>query len=60
MSLQYELLQLLVNPTIAYLLLLVGLVGIAIEIFSPGLIIPGTARRRLASCSAPTAPPSCR
>ncbi len=40
--LQYELLQLLVNPTIAYLLLLVGLVGIAIEVFSPGLIIPGT------------------
>jgi membrane-bound serine protease (ClpP class) len=42
MPLQYELLQLLVNPTIAYLLLLVGLVGIAIEIFSPGLILPGT------------------
>ena len=41
MPLQYELLQLLVNPTIAYLLLLVGLVGIAIEIFSPGLILPG-------------------
>lgn len=40
--LQYELLQLIVNPTIAFLLLLVGLVGIAIEIFSPGLIIPGT------------------
>ncbi len=41
MPFQYELLQLLVNPTVAYLLLLVGLVGIAIEIFSPGLIIPG-------------------
>ena len=40
--LQYELLQLIVNPTIAYLLLLLGLVGIAIEIFSPGVIIPGT------------------
>jgi membrane-bound serine protease (ClpP class) len=39
---QYELLELLVNPTIAYLLLLVGLVGIAIELFSPGLFIPGT------------------
>ncbi len=37
----YKLLQLLVNPTIAYLLLLLGLVGIAIEIFSPGLIFPG-------------------
>jgi membrane-bound serine protease (ClpP class) len=39
---QYELLQLIVNPTIAYLLLLLGFVGIAIEIFSPGAIIPGT------------------
>ena len=41
MTLQYELLALLVNPTIAFLLIVVGLVGIAIEIFSPGLIIPG-------------------
>ena len=41
--LQYEILQLLVNPTIAYLLLLVGFVGIAIELFAPGAIIPGTA-----------------
>jgi membrane-bound serine protease (ClpP class) len=42
MTLQYELLQILVNPTIAYLLLLVGIVGIAIEVFTPGVIIPGT------------------
>jgi membrane-bound serine protease (ClpP class) len=42
MPLQYELLELLVNPTVAYLLLLAGLVGIAIEIFSPGLFVPGT------------------
>ncbi|HLM30479.1 MAG TPA: nodulation protein NfeD [Solirubrobacterales bacterium] len=40
--LQYELLSLLVNPTVAYLLLLVGLVGLGIEVFSPGLIFPGT------------------
>jgi membrane-bound serine protease (ClpP class) len=42
MPFQYELLQLLVNPTVAYLLLLVGLIGIAIELFNPGLFIPGT------------------
>jgi membrane-bound serine protease (ClpP class) len=39
--LQYDLLKILVNPTVAYLLLLLGIVGIAIELFAPGLIIPG-------------------
>ena len=42
MPLQYELLQIIVNPTIAYLLLLVGMVGLAIELFSGGsTIVPG-------------------
>ena len=41
MPLSYEILQLLVNPTVAYLLLLIGFVGIAIEFFSPGAILPG-------------------
>jgi membrane-bound serine protease (ClpP class) len=41
MPLQYELLQLVVNPTIAFLLVTVGLIGLGIEIFSPGLIVPG-------------------
>jgi membrane-bound serine protease (ClpP class) len=41
MPLRYELLQIIVNPTIAFLLITVGLIGIAIEIFSPGLIGPG-------------------
>ncbi len=41
MPLQYELLQLIVNPTISFLLLSAGLLGLAIEIFSPGLIVPG-------------------
>jgi membrane-bound serine protease (ClpP class) len=42
MPLQFELLQILVNPTIAYLLLLAGLVGLAVELFSGGsTIVPG-------------------
>jgi membrane-bound serine protease (ClpP class) len=41
MPLRYEALQVLVNPNVAFLLLLVGLVGLAIELFSPGLILPG-------------------
>ena len=41
MPLAYELLEILVNPNVAYLLLLIGLVGLAIELFSPGLIAPG-------------------
>jgi membrane-bound serine protease (ClpP class) len=42
MPLQYQILQLLVNPTIAFMLLSLGLLGLAIELFSPGLIFPGT------------------
>jgi membrane-bound serine protease (ClpP class) len=41
MPFQYDLLQILVNPNVAFLLLLVGFVGIALEFFSPGTIIPG-------------------
>lgn len=41
MPLHLEALQLLVNPTIASILLLAGLAGIAIEVFSPGAIAPG-------------------
>jgi membrane-bound serine protease (ClpP class) len=42
MPFQFELLQILVNPTIAYLLLLAGLVGLAVELFSGGsTIVPG-------------------
>jgi membrane-bound serine protease (ClpP class) len=39
--LHYQALQLIVNPTIAYLLLVAGVIGLAIELFSPGLIGPG-------------------
>jgi len=42
MPFRYRALQLIVNPTIAFLLLTVGLLGIAIELFSPGLFLPGS------------------
>lgn len=42
MPFQYDLLQVLVNPNVAFLLLLVGLVGITLEFFSPGAILPGS------------------
>jgi membrane-bound serine protease (ClpP class) len=41
MPFQYDLLELLVNPTIAYLLLTAGFFGIAFEFFSPGMVAPG-------------------
>ena len=41
MPLRYELMQILVNPNIAYLLLLVGMIGIALEVAAPGAILPG-------------------
>ena len=41
MPLQYQLLQLIVNPTIAFLLLTIGVIGLAIELFSPGTFLPG-------------------
>jgi membrane-bound serine protease (ClpP class) len=41
MPLHLEALQLLVNPTIASLLLVAGLAGIAIEVFNPGGVAPG-------------------
>jgi membrane-bound serine protease (ClpP class) len=41
MPFHLEALQVLVNPTTASLLLLAGLAGVAIELFSPGAIAPG-------------------
>ena len=41
MPLRYELLGIVTDPTVAFLLLTVGLIGLTIEIFSPGVIIPG-------------------
>jgi membrane-bound serine protease (ClpP class) len=39
---QYQVLQVIVNPTVAFLLISVGLIGLAIEILNPGVIAPGT------------------
>ena len=41
MPLQYEIQQLLVNPNVAFLLLLAGLLGIVFEVTAPGLVGPG-------------------
>ena len=40
MPLQFELLQIIVNPNISFLLLLIGLAGIGFEIFNPARV-PG-------------------
>jgi membrane-bound serine protease (ClpP class) len=41
MPFRYDALQFLVNPTVAYLFLLAGLVGLAIEAVTPGGFAPG-------------------
>jgi membrane-bound serine protease (ClpP class) len=41
MPFQYQALQVIVNPNVAFLLILAGVIGLMIEIFSPGLILPG-------------------
>lgn len=42
MPLHVEILQLLVNPNIAFILMLAGFAGIAIEVFNPGTFVPGS------------------
>jgi membrane-bound serine protease (ClpP class) len=40
--LQFQLLQIIVNPNVAFLLLLLGLAGLGLEAFNPGTIVPGS------------------
>ncbi len=42
MGLLDQLLQIIINPNVAYLLLLVGLAGVGIELLTPGLFVPGS------------------
>ncbi|MFN3975735.1 MAG: NfeD family protein [Aquificaceae bacterium] len=41
-SLREEFLSIITNPTVAYMLLLIGFYGIFFELYNPGAIIPGT------------------
>jgi membrane-bound serine protease (ClpP class) len=41
MSLPYQVLDVLVDPNVAFVLLLVGLLGLALEAFAPGTVVPG-------------------
>ncbi len=42
LPLTYQLLEIIVNPNVSYLLLIAGIIGIGIELFMPGAIIPGS------------------
>ena len=41
MSIPFQVMTVLVDPDVAYLLLLIGLLGLLLEAFAPGTIIPG-------------------
>jgi membrane-bound serine protease (ClpP class) len=41
MPFSYQVLDILVNPNVSYLLVILGIVGLIVEFFSPGLILPG-------------------
>ncbi|MEZ5155903.1 MAG: NfeD family protein [Solirubrobacterales bacterium] len=42
MTIPFRILEVLVNPNVAYLLLLVGLLGLLLEALAPGTVFPGT------------------
>ncbi len=41
MPFSYQVLDILVNPNVSYLLVILGFVGLIVEFLSPGLILPG-------------------
>ena len=41
MTIPFQLLEVLVDPNVVLLLLLIGILGLALEAFAPGTIIPG-------------------
>ena len=43
MSVKYKFLSYICDPNVAYLLMMLGMLGIAFEIYSPGAIFPGVA-----------------
>ena len=43
MSLRQQLLNLLANPNVAYLLMMAGLLGLYVEFTNPGVFFPGVA-----------------
>jgi len=41
LGLRYEILDLIVNPNIAYILMMIGMAGVMLELYNPGSIFPG-------------------
>ncbi len=60
MPFQYDLLELLVNPTIAYLLLTAGFAGIVVRVLQPRHGGARACSARSRCCSASTARRNCR
>lgn len=41
MGIRYQILDAIINPNVAYILMMIGLVGLYFELSNPGLILPG-------------------
>ena len=55
-----ELLALLTNPNVAFILMLIGIYGLILEFFNPGAVLPGLVRRHQVFSSRFTRSLSCR